>query len=169
MTANDRILSFIRTYVPYAVGAALAWLLATLGIDLRGEFEVALVAVLVVAGQNLYYLVVRLVEQAMPGAGFLLGAPVQPSYEHVDNLWASLVRTGFPSVIGALLFVIVNALGLHLDGDAQTGLVVILVAVAQALYYTAARAIAGRFPALTWLVGPDAPPVAYTGARHRAL
>jgi hypothetical protein len=169
MTANARILSFIRTYVPYAVGAVLAWLLATLGVDLRGEFEVAVVAFLVVATQNLYYLVVRLAEQRFPGAGFLLGVPVQPSYEHVDNLWASLIRTGFPSIIGAALFLLVNLLGLQLDADAQTGLVVILVALAQALYYTAARAIAGRFPALSWLVGPDAPPVAYTGARHRAL
>lgn len=166
MTGNDRILSFIRTYVPYSIGALLAWLFASTQIDLRGEFQVAIIAVVVVAAQNGYYYLVRLLEVRYPALGIFLGFPKQPEYTAVDNLWASFVRTAIPTVIGVIFFLLAN-LGLQLDAETQTGLVVILVGIAQALYYTAARALISRWSGLSWLLGPDTESPAYI-AQHAA-
>jgi len=166
MTANDRILSFIRTYVPYAIGALLAWLFVKTQIDLRGEFQVAIIAVVVAAIQNAYYYVVRLLEVQLPWVGVFLGFPKQPDYIGVDNLWASFVRTAIPTVIGVALFLLAN-LGFKLDAETQTGLVVILVGIAQALYYATARALVARWSALSWLLGPDTTITSY--AKHVPL
>ena len=157
MTAHDKILGFIRTYVPYTLGAFFAWLFLTTHLDLRGEFQVAIIAFTVAAVQNIYYYVIRLLEVQVPALGVFLGFPKQPEYQAVDNLWASFVRTAIPTVIGVLLFLAAN-LGLALDAETESGLIVILVGVAQALYYSIARALIAKVPALSWMLGPDSTP-----------
>lgn len=80
---NDLIVSRIRTYVPLAVGWALAQLAGALdvlhqvGIDVD-EGKAAGVAVLLLSG--LYYDVARRLEQRFPKLGWLLGSPKQPTY-----------------------------------------------------------------------------------------
>ena len=75
---NQLVISLIRTYVPLAVGAALAWLSTELGIvDLDVQGAQAL-GVAIVTG--LYYLVARLLERRWPEAGALLGHRSQPDY-----------------------------------------------------------------------------------------
>lgn len=165
MNTNDKALAYIRTYVPYAIGAAVAWLLVHTGIDFRGPVALALVAFLVPLTQNAYYVLVRLIEQRVPLLGALLGWPAAPQFAAVENLWASLVRTIIPSLIGALVATIV-ALGLQLDADTQSTLIVALVAIVQALYYALARWIVGRWPAARFLLGTDAAP-SYA-AKHAA-
>lgn len=157
MTPNDKIIGFIRTYVPYLIGAGIAWVLATIGLDLRGEFATALIAVVVVGSQNGYYYLVRLLETRFPGTGVLLGFPSAPKYGAVDSLWASFVRTAFPTLIGAGIFALVN-IGLQLDAETQTSLIVVFVAIAQVLYYGLARFLISKFPKLTWLLLVDAKP-----------
>jgi len=165
LTANDRILGFIRTYVPYALGAAIAWLFAKYQLDLRGEFQVAIIAFTVAVAQNGYYFVIRLIEFRVPWVGIFLGIPKAPEYQGISTLWASFVRTAIPTLIGVLLFLLAN-LGFNLDADTQTGLVVILVSVAQAIYYALASAIVARFSSFSWLLGTAATPI--YPAKHAA-
>ena len=87
MTINDRLIALIRTYVPYAVGAAAAWVFATFALDLRGDVEAAVVAFSIPVVQNLYYLVVRVAETRFPAVGVLLGISRVPAYTDVANLW----------------------------------------------------------------------------------
>jgi hypothetical protein len=159
MTPNDKALAYIRTYVPYAIGALLAWLLATFAVDLHGEFEVALIAFAVALTQNVYYLVARLLERVLPAFGILLGIPSQPSYANVSDLWASIVRTGIPTVVGAVFVVIVNAYAVPLDGDGQAWIITVIIAFVQALYYAAARWVIARWPSASILLGKDVAPV----------
>lgn len=141
--------------MPYAIGALLAWLFVKTNIDLRGEFQIALIAFVVVGFQNGYYYVVRLLEVAWPPLGIFLGFPKQPVYNGVSNLWASFVRTAIPTIIGVGLFLLAN-LGFNLDAETQSGTVVILVGIAQALYYTVARALIAKWSGLSWLLVTDA-------------
>jgi hypothetical protein len=165
MTPNDKINSFIRTYVPYAIGAAVAYVLAATTIDLSGEFQTALIAIAVVVAQNVYYLAVRLAETKLPSLGVLLGLPEVPKYGAVNDLWASVVRTGIPTIVGALVAIVVAAIG-GVEGDAATGVTVTAIAVAQAAYYAVAQWLTRRFPATGFLLGTSAQP-AYE-ARHAA-
>lgn len=163
MNLHEKVLQYIRTYVPIAVGGAVAWLLAVTKVDLSGEFAAALIAVLVAASQNLYYVVIRVIEVRFPLIGVLLGFPKSPEYIGVGNIWASFIRTLFPTVIGVALFLLAN-IGLQLDAETQSLLIVVLVAVAQAVYYTAATEAIRRYPGLKWMLGADAP-VTYV-AKH---
>ena len=76
---SNTILSLIRTYVPIAVGALVAWLL-TLGVTLDPASE----AGLTVAGTGLliatYYTLIRLLERRWPWVGILLGSAQAPTY-----------------------------------------------------------------------------------------
>lgn len=157
---NDQLLAYIRTYVPYGIGVFAAWLLATFAFRLPDELVIALTAFAVVATQNVYYLLVRLLERQVPWLGWLLGFPKQPAYTGVADLWGSVIRTGIPTLAGAILGVLA-AIGLHLDADSQTGLVVIIIGVLQALYYAAAKAIISRVPAAGWLLGGVPAPATY--------
>jgi hypothetical protein len=165
MTPNDKISALIRTYVPYAIGAVIAWLLTTFTIDLSGEFEAALVALSLVVVQNLYYLAVRLLETRIVGLGVLLGLPKAPEYVGVSNLWASVVRTGIPTIVGALVGLVVVWLG-DVPADVSTGLTVTIIAIAQALYYTVAAFVVAKWPRVTALLGDVVAPE--YGARHLA-
>lgn len=79
---NELAVSIIRTYVPIAVGAALAWLATTLGVvDLDVGAAQGLAVSIATAA---YYLAARLAERRWPEAGVLLGHRTQPSYAPPD-------------------------------------------------------------------------------------
>lgn len=159
MTAHDKVLGYIRTGVPYAIGAFLSWILATTTLDLSGAPEVALIAFCVAAVTNLYYGVIRVVEVRFPLLGVFLGWPKAPQYAEVGNLWASLVRTCIPPIVGAVIVSgsawIAQAFGVVIDAQAQAGSIVVAVAAVEAVYYAGARALLERFPGLAWLLGGD--------------
>ena len=73
---SDFLRSIIRTGVPAAVGAVVAWL-ARRGFDL--DSEVVTLGIGWVSSV-LYYLAARVVETAERRAGWLLGVPGAPSY-----------------------------------------------------------------------------------------
>ncbi len=77
---SDLLLSYIRTYVPIAVGALLSWLAVKYGIvvddNISTEITVGLTAV-VVAG---YYGLVRALESRWPWFGKFLGSSKKPAY-----------------------------------------------------------------------------------------
>ena len=77
---SDAIVSLIRTYVPVAVGAFIAWLLS-LGIDVDTETQAGLVVSMTGLVVAAYYTLVRLLERKWPAVGVLLGVPRQPEYE----------------------------------------------------------------------------------------
>jgi hypothetical protein len=160
MTPNDQILAYIRTYVPYAVGATAAWLLVTFAVTLPDELTIAITAFLVAAAQNVYYILIRVAETYAPWLGVFIGWPKTPGYLGLSDLWASIIRTGIPTIAGALLGLVV-ALGLQLDPQTQTGLVVVVVGLLQALYYAAARALVKKWPAVDWLLGAVPAPTGY--------
>ncbi len=77
---NNLVISWIRTNVPYAVSAIVAWLL-TLGVEMSPESQAGLIAFLTWAIGSAYYLVVRKLERVNPKFGFLLGVASQPKYK----------------------------------------------------------------------------------------
>lgn len=77
MNLSDLIVSYIRTYVPIAVGVALTYLGRHLDIVDPGPEAVAWVTGAVVAG---YYALARVLATVHPLFGFLLGAPKTPTY-----------------------------------------------------------------------------------------
>jgi hypothetical protein len=159
MTANGAALGYIRTFVPYGVGVVLGWLLLHTGLNLHGGFEAGLDAVLVAAVINVYYIVIRLVEEKEPAIGVLLGATSRPVYEDVSDLWNSFVRTAIPTLVSAIVLGILATV-IHLDPVAQANVIALGVGVVSAAYYAAARAVAHKWPGLNFLL-KDAP-AAYT-------
>lgn len=73
------VTSLIRTYVPIAVGAVIAWLAAR-GIDIDPAHADGLVAFLAALFSGLYYSIVRWLEQRFPQIGWLLGYARQVKY-----------------------------------------------------------------------------------------
>lgn len=71
------LLSFVRTIVPAIVGAVMSYLVS-LGLQVDGQFEAALSAVLFAVFTGLYYLIVRIIEMKFPGVGILLGYAKSP-------------------------------------------------------------------------------------------
>lgn len=165
-TANDKVLAYIRTYVPYAIGAALAWLLAVVHLDLTGEFQLVAVTFAVALTTNVYYWLIRVLEVRFPWIGVFLGFPKQPEYARVDNLWASLIRTAIPTLAAAAVAAASSLIASWADAPItidSAGLAVILVAVFEAIYYAIAKEITTRFPSASWLLGTPAQPT-YTTA-----
>lgn len=157
MTPNEQVLGFIRTYVPYGIGAAVAWLLLTFGLDLSGDVQILAVTLAVALVTNVYYLGIRLIESRWPWLGVFLGWPKQPEYVKVDNLWASLVRTLIPVLVAFLvstlaLYIAVWA-GVEISVESQAGLITIIVALVEAGYYALARGITARWPWTSFLLG----------------
>jgi hypothetical protein len=152
MTPNDRALAFIRTYVGYGITAFVAWLLLRTGIDLQGAPAVALVAFAVAASQNVYYLVIRLLETQIPAFGVFLGISKPPKYSNVSDLWASVIRTTIPPFVGAAVVLLASIGGLNFNPETQSDLIVIGIAVVEALYYALAKLLVERWPrSLGWL------------------
>jgi len=169
---NIDFAALIRTYVPYAIGLALAWLFVHIGFDLRGgPAEVALVAFTTAVAMNGYYALVRVIELRWPILGILLGLPKSPTYARVDDLWASLVRTSIPVVAAFALVTAAGYIaawsGFVLEPGAIAQLTSLTVAVLSALYYSLARLILERFPSAYWLLGTGETPIQYV-AKHAA-
>lgn len=77
---NNTATSFIRTWVPVAIGSILAWLMQRYNIIIPQEFyaqATELVTALVIAG---YYGIVRLIEIKVPWVGWFLGRAGRPVY-----------------------------------------------------------------------------------------
>jgi hypothetical protein len=82
---NDTAVSLIRTWVPVAVGAVLAFL-ANKGFNI--DLNQTAVTGVVIA---VYYALARFLEKRYPFLGFLLGVPKEPAYEGTP---------GPPAVVG---------------------------------------------------------------------
>ncbi|TQL36941.1 hypothetical protein FB564_2079 [Salinispora arenicola] len=78
---HDYLISRIRTTVPAAVGALLAWLASAAGIVLDGDSSTALTAGVVALAMAGYYALIRVAEARWPWLGVLLGTPAAPTYE----------------------------------------------------------------------------------------
>jgi hypothetical protein len=76
---TDLIVSLIRTYVPWAVGAGIAYLVNA-GFDIADDVSAAAAVAAVGLVSAAYYFAVRWLEAKFPWLGFLLGAPKQPTY-----------------------------------------------------------------------------------------
>ena len=76
---NDVVISFIRTYVPIAVGSLISWL-ATKGLDIDAQTGQGLIVFLTGILIAAYYGVVRLLERQWPQFDVLLGSTKKPEY-----------------------------------------------------------------------------------------
>jgi len=76
---NSTVASIIRTAVPYVAGVILAWLVSA-NLTIPGVSEPVLEGLLTFAFGTIWYVVVRALEKKWPKLGWLLGAPVQPTY-----------------------------------------------------------------------------------------
>ena len=74
-----------------------------------------------------------------------------------NSFVTSLIRTWVPIIVGALVAYLVT-LGIELDVDAQTGLVVFLTAFLQGAYYLIVRVLERRYPKLGLLLGSGSQP-----------
>jgi len=72
--------SLIRTFVPYVVGAVVAWL-ANKGVHVPDAEVASATAFLTFVVGTGYYLVVRMLEEKYPKLGVLLGIPIKPVYK----------------------------------------------------------------------------------------
>jgi len=72
--------SLIRTYVPLAVGVAVAYLARTLGVVLDEDTSAMATSVAVAVVTAVYYAAARALESRWPALGVLLGAPTAPTY-----------------------------------------------------------------------------------------
>lgn len=76
-----------------------------------------------------------------------------------NNFVISQIRTYVPILVGAVIAWLAT-LGLNLDADTATGLVIFLTGTLQAVYYFVARVIERKFPqAGSVLLGSSAKPV----------
>jgi len=79
----------------------------------------------------------------------------------MNTLILSLIRTYAPIVVGALAAWLLT-LGVNLDAGAQTGLIVFLTGLLQAVYYTAVRLAEQRWPGVGVLLGAAKTPDSYS-------
>jgi hypothetical protein len=77
---SDLIISAVRTYVPWAVGAGIAYLVNA-GFDIAPEISAAAAVAAVGLISAAYYVAARWLEARFPWLGFLLGVPKTPSYQ----------------------------------------------------------------------------------------
>lgn len=77
---SDLILSYVRTYVPVAVGSAVAWVAVHWGIVVPEDLEAQAAIVLTGAVVLAYYTLVRALEKRWPAFGKLLGSAKKPVY-----------------------------------------------------------------------------------------
>lgn len=77
---SDLILSYVRTYVPVAVGSAGAWVAVHWGIVVPKDLEAQAAIVLTGAVVLAYYTLVRALEKRWPAFGKLLGSAKKPVY-----------------------------------------------------------------------------------------
>lgn len=91
------LLSYVRTYVPIGVGAALSWLTLTYGIVVPEETSAALATGLTVLATAvitvIYYGLVRALETRWPWFGKLLGARASVSYKRPEPAAVTAMRS----------------------------------------------------------------------------
>lgn len=76
-----------------------------------------------------------------------------------NNFVISQIRTYVPILVGAVIAWLAT-MGLSLDADTQSGLVIALTGLLQAAYYFVARVVERKFPqAGSFLLGSSAKPV----------
>lgn len=77
----------------------------------------------------------------------------------MNSFVTSLIRTYVPIAVGGFIAWLAT-LGLQLDAETQTSLIVFLTGISQALYYLVARWIERKFPQIgTVLLGSSKAPV----------
>lgn len=92
------IAGLIRTVVPAIVGALATWLLS-FGLDVGPDAYAGLTAFLGLVFTGLYYAVVRLIEDRVPQAGWLLGLAKSPdSYSKGPGVTLTQKPDGNPEV-----------------------------------------------------------------------
>lgn len=79
------VIAQIRTYVPIAVGAALAWLASTLHIVIDPASQTGLVVLAVAVLSAAYYALAKVLERWQPWLGVLLGVPAAASYAKLNS------------------------------------------------------------------------------------
>ena len=83
---SDMFIALIRTFVPAAIGSAIAWGIDQ-GITIPEDTQTQLTAALVTICITLYYALVTLLERKVnPAFGWLLGAPKAPTYAPPNNI-----------------------------------------------------------------------------------
>jgi len=92
------IAGLIRTVVPAIVGALATWLLS-FGLDVGPDAYAGLTAFLGLLFTGLYYAIVRLIEDRVPQAGWLLGLAKSPdSYSKGPGVTMTQKPEGNPEV-----------------------------------------------------------------------
>lgn len=82
--------------------------------------------------------------------------------EAFSTLWASIVRTLTPIIVGAIVGWIV-ARGIPVDAEFQASITIAITAVFQAVYYVAVRLLERYVtPKLGWLLGLAKSPDSYS-------
>lgn len=71
--------SAVRSLVPYAIGAVVAWLTQK-GVHVPPSAVASATAALTFVVGTVYYVAVRALEKRYPQAGILLGIPKPPTY-----------------------------------------------------------------------------------------
>jgi uncharacterized membrane protein (DUF441 family) len=80
---NDILTSFVRTIVPYVIGATVAWL-GNKGLHVSDSQVASATALLTFGVGSAYYLVARWLEGKNPKLGVLLGIPTKPTYNQTN-------------------------------------------------------------------------------------
>lgn len=81
---SDQIISYIRTYVPVAIGSLLSFIVTKYGIVVDENISTALATLLTAVLIAAYYFVARQLEKHYPQIGkLLLGSAKQPDYKVV--------------------------------------------------------------------------------------
>jgi hypothetical protein len=76
---SDQLTSYIRTAVPFIIGAIVAWLTKK-GVHVSDASVASATALLTFVFGMVYYVVVRWLEVRYPKLGVLLGVPSKPTY-----------------------------------------------------------------------------------------
>ena len=82
---SPRPISYIRTWVPKAVGGALVYLATRWGFVLSEEDSATVTIGATVFAGGAYYWIVRRLEERIPKAGRLLGRAMRPVYKFPDD------------------------------------------------------------------------------------
>jgi hypothetical protein len=77
---SNPVISWIRTVIPLAVGTALTWLAAKVGVVIDEDSKANVAALVVLVVSAVYYSVVHALEQKWPVFGWLLGDAKLPYY-----------------------------------------------------------------------------------------
>jgi hypothetical protein len=157
---NNFIISNIRTWVAFAVGAALTWLAAHFGIIIDDQSKLDAIALLFFAATYGYYLLVRLLGKLNGKFELLLGAPVKPDYPgtNLGNFVVSNIRTVVPVVVGVGITWGAAKLGIVIDDSTKMTAATLAVLTVTGVWYSVVHWIEQHWPAAGWLFGQKALP-----------